>query len=146
MMKFSTPRRLSGETFQIPTENTTLTVRKIISPRVVSPSVQLVPKPNGKKIMDKTQRGFSIENFKDLYGEECSIQKSSLATEDAIWFGIDNPDLTVFEDENMGKYLITKMPKHFSVSSRMHLSRAQVEKLLPILQKFVETGELEDYD
>jgi len=96
--------------------------------------------------MDKTQRGFSIENFKDLYGEECSIQKSSLATEDAIWFGIDNPDLTVFEDENMGKYLITKMPKHFSVSSRMHLSRAQVEKLLPILQKFVETGELEDYD
>jgi len=93
--------------------------------------------------MRKTQRGFNIEEFTDLYGEKCSIQESSLATEEAIWFGIDDPELTVFEDENMGKYLVTKMPKHFSVSSRMHLSRKQVAEILPILQKFVETGELE---
>jgi len=96
--------------------------------------------------MEKTQRGFSIDNFKDLYGEECSIQKSSLATDDAIWLGIDNPKLTVFEDENMGKYLNVQLPKNFMVSSRMHLNREMVEKLLPVLQKFVETGELEDYD
>jgi len=93
--------------------------------------------------MKKTQRGFAYNEFIDLYGEKCSIQKSSLATEDAIWFGIDNSDLTIFENENMGKYIITKMPKTFMVSSRMHLNREQVKELLPILQKFVDTEELE---
>lgn len=93
--------------------------------------------------MRKTQRGFSIDEFIDLYGEKCSIQESSLATEDAIWFGIDKPRLTVFEDGNMGKYIITEMPNTFSVSSRMHLSREQVKKLLPILENFVKTGKLE---
>lgn len=93
--------------------------------------------------LKKSERGFSFAEFTDRYGEQCSIQKSSLATEDAIWFGIDNPKLTVFEDENMGKYLVTEMPKTFSVSSRMHLTRDMVEKLLPILTAFVETGNLE---
>jgi len=92
--------------------------------------------------LKKTQRGFEIGKFTDTYGEKCSIQKSSIATIDAIWLGIDNPKLTVFENEQMGKYLEIDMPKNFSVSSRMHLNRKQVAKLLPILQKFVETGEL----
>ena len=70
--------------------------------------------------LEKNQRGFKSGKFTDLYGEKCSIQKSSLATDDAIWLGIDK----------------------LSVSSRMHLNREQVAKLLPILQKFVETGEL----
>ena len=93
-----------------------------------------------------TQRGFAHMEFEDLYGEGCSIQKSSLATDDAIWFGIDEPKLTVFEDENMGKYIVSQMPKHFMVSSRMHLNRDQVKELLPILQHFVETGELDKSD
>lgn len=92
--------------------------------------------------MEKTNRGFSIDKFMDLYGEECSIQKSSLATEDAIWIGVDNPKLTVFE-ENKGKYINTPMPECFMVSSRMHLNRDQVADLIPILQAFVDTGELE---
>ena len=92
--------------------------------------------------MEKTERGFSINEFTDSYGESCSIQKSSAAMEDLIWLGIDNPKLTIFEDENMGKYLITDMPKTFSVSTRMHLNQEQVKYLLPMLQKFVETGEL----
>ena len=90
----------------------------------------------------KTERGFTYNEFEDLYGEKCSIQKSSLATDDAIWFGVDNPKLVVFENENMGKYIVADMPKNFSVHSRMHLTRDQVKELLPILQKFVETGEL----
>ncbi len=90
----------------------------------------------------KTNRGFEYGKFTDLYGEKCSIQKSSLATDDAIWLGIDNPKLTVFEDEKRGKYLVTEMPSTFSVHGRMHLSRQQVCDLLPILQRFVETGEL----
>jgi len=93
--------------------------------------------------MKKTQRGFSINNFIDLYGEKCSIRKSSLATEDAIWFGVDSPKLTIFEDESLGKYITTDMPKTFAVHSRMHLNREQVKQLLPILKKFVKTGEFE---
>jgi len=92
--------------------------------------------------LEITPRGFEHGEFTDLYGEKCSIQKSSLATDDAIWLGIDNPKLTVFENDQHGNYLITEMPNNFSVSSRMHLNREQVSELLPILQKFVETGEL----
>ena len=92
--------------------------------------------------LEKNQRGFENGKFTDLYGEKCSIQKSSLATDDAIWLGIDKPKLTVFENEQRGNYLVAEMPKNFSVSSRMHLNREQVAELLPILQKFVETGEL----
>jgi len=91
---------------------------------------------------EKTERGFGIIEFKDRYGNKCSLQKSSLATEDAIWFGINDTDLTIFEDEKMGKYIVTKMPKTFSVNTRMHLTQEQVKELLPYLQKFVDTGEI----
>ncbi len=92
--------------------------------------------------LSRTQRGFNIGKFKDRYCNQCSIQESSLATEKAIWLGIDNPKLTVFENETKGKYLITDMPTNFSVESRMHLTQDQVKELLPFLQKFAETGEL----
>jgi hypothetical protein len=91
----------------------------------------------------KTERGFRIGKFTDLYGIKYSIQESSLATDDAIWFGTDDPKLVIFEDENMGKYIETTLPKNWSVHSRMHLNREQVAELIPILQKFVDTGELE---
>jgi hypothetical protein len=88
-----------------------------------------------------TQRGFSFGNFEDSYGNKCSIQKSS-SIDDSIWFGIDNPKLTIFEDEKMGRYMVTTLPKTWMVDSRMHLTREQVAELLPILQRFVETGEI----
>ena len=92
--------------------------------------------------LEKNQRGFQNGKFVDSYNNQCSIQKSSSAMEDFIWLGIDNPKLTVFKDESMGQYLKTTLPKTWMVDSRMHLSREQVAELLPILQKFVETGEL----
>lgn len=92
--------------------------------------------------VSKNNRGFKAGEFIDLYGEECSVQKSSLATQDAIWLGVSNPKLTIF-DANRSKYLITDMPSNFSINSRMHLNREQVAELLPILQRFVETGEVE---
>jgi hypothetical protein len=97
-----------------------------------------------KKIMniDKNQRGFKGGKFKDSYNNECAIQKSSSAMDDYIWLGIDKPKLTVFKDENMGEYLETKLPENWRVYSKMHLSREQVAELLPILQKFVDTGDL----
>lgn len=93
-----------------------------------------------------TQRGFGIANFKDKNGVECSIQKSSLATDDCIWLGATKVDLQEF---TAGKGWVKHpevdehiMEHHFVANTRMHLNRKQVAKLLPILQKFVETGEL----
>lgn len=63
-----------------------------------------------------TQRGFRRAEFVDRYQSKCSIQASSLATEPCIWLG---------------------------TGDRMHLTQAMVADLLPYLQHFVETGELE---
>lgn len=92
--------------------------------------------------LEHTQRGFAILKFKDRGNLDCSLQKSSIASEEHIWLGIDQPKLSVFEDEELGKYVITDLPKNWMVDSRMHLSQSQVKELLPFLQKFVETGEL----
>ena len=76
------------------------------------------------------QRGFAFLKFKDRYKQECSLQKSSIATEDCIWFGVD-----------------VGIPKELGgdgekINGRMHLTKKQVKELLPHLQRFVETGEL----
>ena len=93
--------------------------------------------------LEENQRGFLNGKFKDNYNNECSIQKSSSAMEDCIWLGIDKPKLVVFEDDSMDKYIETTVPKNWMINSRMHLTRDQVAELLPHLQRFVETGELE---
>jgi hypothetical protein len=50
----------------------------------------------------KTARGFEIIRFQDIYGEDCTLQESSLADRCAIWFGAgDNRmhlDADVFAD------------------------------------------------
>lgn len=94
--------------------------------------------------MKKTERGFSYQNFKDRNGVECSIQKSSLATEDCIWLGAKEIGLKHFKAFEGWKdvVLTDTMEEHYVANNRMHLTRKQVEKLLPILQRFVETGEL----
>ena len=90
-------------------------------------------------------RGFAIINFTDIYGAACSIQKSSLATEDAIWFGCDDADLKIMASQTPQGgtgWVPYHIPEDVSVSTRMHLTRDQVRELLPILQAFVDTGEL----
>lgn len=49
--------------------------------------------------INKTSRGFSVGKFTDLYGIECSIQKSSLATTDAIWLGVTNIEAKVLHGD-----------------------------------------------
>jgi hypothetical protein len=102
--------------------------------------------------IDKTGRGFDIGGFIDRYGAKCSIQKSSLATEDAIWFGVDdpNPQIMAYDANRLGLptngettgWVKYEIPKEVLVNTRMHLTREQVAELLPTLQKFVETGEI----
>ncbi len=87
-----------------------------------------------KLTFGKDARNFVVAEFLDMYGQKCSIQKSSIATEDVIWLGVDNtgphlkgPSWEYGED----------------VNARMHLTQEQVrDQLLPALQHFVETGEL----
>lgn len=89
----------------------------------------------------KTARGFSKHLFTDSYNNECSLQESSSVVPH-IWLGLENPKLTVFENESKGRYIETEMPKNFSVDSRMHLTPDQVKELLPYLIKFAYTKEL----
>ena len=86
--------------------------------------------------IEKIPRGFSIFSFKDSYGNMCSIQESSAASEPKIWLGIDNAKITTkdgtpIDSENMTTF------------SRMHLSQEQVKELLPLLENFARTGSLD---
>ncbi len=101
---------------------------------------------------EKTNRGFDIASFEDRYGLNCSLQKSSLATEDCIWLGIS--------DEKPPQVLRFKLNggiadgwqdcpppkglewKDILIHNRMHLTQEQVKQLLPHLIKFSETGNL----
>ncbi len=64
-----------------------------------------------------TSRGFALARGLDRYGKLYSVQDSSLAGESCIWLGGD------------GEY-------------RAHLTQAQVADLVPLLQRFVETGSI----
>jgi hypothetical protein len=86
--------------------------------------------------LTETQRGFLRGEFKDLYGADCSIQESSLATDNAIWLGCENG--THYIDARP----MLKADETFTCSARMHLNQEQVKELLPILQYFVEHGTL----
>lgn len=66
----------------------------------------------------KTGRGFLYAEFRDQYDFTCSLQESSLATEAAIWLGVNG-------------------------TNRMHLTRGLVAALLPSLQRFALTGSLQ---
>ena len=79
-----------------------------MSEQDLSPIPELVPVTTG--------RGFGVRPFLDMYASACSVQESSLATDDALWLGVND--------------------------NRMHLSRGQVVALLPLLQHFALTGML----
>lgn len=90
----------------------------------------------------QTHRGFVRIEFTDVYGVRCSLQKSSLATEDAIWLGCNDADPKVMIPGSGWKPW--PMPDDYIANTRMHLTREQVRELLPILRHFVETGDLSD--
>lgn len=88
-----------------------------------------------------TARGFALLPFQDSNGVGCSLQKSSAAIEDKIWLGCNDADPKVLV-HGQG-WLPVDMPADYLATTRMHLTRAQVAELLPYLQSFVETGELQ---
>ena len=95
---------------------------------------------------ETTERGFGTFTFKDYYGMDCSLQESSLATEDAIWLGISQPKAKIHScDTKEGGdkgWIDIPIPNSIHIPTRMHLTREQVKELIPKLQKFVDTGSL----
>lgn len=77
--------------------------------------------------LNKTDRGFKIGEFIDKYGQKCSIQESSLASEPCIWLGMETGN----HDGRTGGCM-----------SRMHLTREMAAELIPLLENFVKTGGL----
>jgi hypothetical protein len=91
--------------------------------------------------LEATNRGFLKGEFIDQYGEKCSIQKSSLATEECIWLGVNEVIPQVLGPVGTG-WQPVPLPKGAMTGGRMHLNRQMVRDLLPLLQHFAETGEL----
>ena len=93
----------------------------------------------------KTGRGFSLIEFEDRSDTPCTLQESSLATQAAIWFGVDKAEPLIMASEiidggtGWAKY---PLPDNVHINTRMHLTQEQVRNLLPVLVKFVETGEI----
>lgn len=134
-------------------------VSRLRSDRLLEATSRSVhPLPERYLVMEakKTPRGFAYFEFQDLYDAKCSLQKSSLATEDAIWLGVDDcPGGLVqimasqareagVETEETTGWVEYPLPDGANITTRMHISRAQVEAILPVLELFVKTGELPD--
>lgn len=73
-----------------------------------------------------TGRGFLRGDFLDYNEDACSIQESSITTKPLLWLGA-----------NTGNHLLTG-----ECLARMHLTQEMAAALIPLLQRFVETGEL----
>lgn len=76
--------------------------------------------------LEPAANGFLRADFIDANGDACSIQESSSATEPLLWLG-----------QNSGTHHPTG-----KCLARMHLSQEHVRELLPLLQRFAETGAL----
>ena len=85
----------------------------------------------------KTHRGFDYIDFRDYYGSQCSLQKSSIATQDCIWLGKKAEVKHLVYGKGWVDY---PLPSGVEVMDRMHLTREQVKELLPYLKRFVKTG------
>lgn len=98
-----------------------------------------------------TQRGFAKIEFTDKNDSKCSVQKSSLADWDAIWLGLESADPKIMasdairmglpRDKDTG-WVKFEIPKEVLLSTTMHLTVDQVKALLPVLEYFVQHGEL----
>lgn len=73
-----------------------------------------------------TNRGFGIIEFTDSYEQECSIQMSSNVIPH-LWIGVDNTGPRTGNED---------------ISSRIHIKQKDIPKLIKILQKYVDTGEI----
>lgn len=96
-----------------------------------------------------TNRGFQKIEFTDRNSVKCNIQVSSVATEDCVWIGVEDPnprilfgkakELGIQTDATEG-WIPFPVPDDVSISTRMHINREQAIELIKTLEVFVETG------
>lgn len=98
-----------------------------------------------------TGRGFRFYEFKDFNGHECTIQKSSIANENAIWLGLESasPKILHCDATRLGiehnktcGWIDYPIPHEVSLNTRMHLTKEQAKELAKMLLHFAESGEL----
>lgn len=81
-----------------------------------------------KYLKSKTDRGFTLIQFKDDYNEICDIQQSSAAEESKIWLGTHNvcPMILASKTEKGGTgWVEYPIPNDVFINHRMHLTRKQ---------------------
>lgn len=93
-----------------------------------------------KMAPNKTSRGFTIYHFTDYNDNPCSLQESSLATDDGIWLGVDDPKPKVLMPKE--GWVDYPIPPNVSFATRMHLTKEQAKALVEKLQTFIDTGHL----
>lgn len=86
---------------------------------------------------DTTTRGFKLCTLTDNYGNEFTLQKSSIATDDMLWVGIPHPDVAV--GPPWRKF---DLPENAIIHSRAHITREQARGIAMALLVFAETGDL----
>lgn len=98
----------------------------------------------------KTGRGFQRVDFKDRYGSQCSLQESSLATEPALWLGVDDaqPQIMKSDAAKLGLPTVPPVegwqpfviPAQVLLTTRMHLTEAMVRQLMWRLNQWLNTN------
>lgn len=91
-------------------------------------------------VVTRTERGFAHADFPCGGYPPLSVQVSSSAEDDGpyLWLGVRKPEVMVLADG----WTEVPLPPGASVFGRAHLSTAQVRALIPLLQRFVKTGDL----
>lgn len=76
-----------------------------------------------------TQRGFSLLELYDIFGNVISIQESSAATESCIWFGgvVDSDKIFTWENSKMKSFSFNK--GDLLIEDRLHLNIKKANKL-----------------
>jgi hypothetical protein len=96
---------------------------------------------------ERTPRGMSLD-FKDIYGLPCSLQQSTLASEPALWLGVDDPEPKIMKSKALAHglplpvgevsgWMPYPIPDDVLISSRMHLNVPQVKALIGHLQQWL---------
>lgn len=94
--------------------------------------------PIGK--FSKTNRGFGLVEFTDSNGVKCSIQQSSLATQNCLWIGCSTD---YYMQLSPGKgWEKVEIAQNQLVNDKMHLNESQVRQLVARLEIWLETGSL----
>ena len=100
--------------------------------------------------LQHTNRGFERIEFKDYHGAMCSLQQSSISG-GALWLGPNKADPQVLASQAhrfgvqtsaMAGWVPYPVPNEVLMTTRMHLDRKQVSKLVKHLQAWLDNGSI----